>query len=446
MKPWWFWRVVRRVAIGLLSLAVLYMATVAVYRWRGPTQVQRDALASMQERARPQNGVNAFPLLWYMQYDVPDGELDGRMAAEVADVKERLAHDSEAFSHEPAADKLKEAGGDTSVLCESISAGCLAKVSADPRSIQDALATFPTMRAREAAFEQANFYWNEFPADYRIMLAGHHGVAQRIWLSAFALQFVEGDRSGALAGVCRNIDTWRRVRQGTNSSIGSMVAIGQADGGMHLFAEMLAALPEDEEVPPECTQALRPIEVADTDRCVEMSNLFALAANTSRDMKAMRDREPWWTRAFDWLFFDEEQTNAWRAEQFAIYCGDSATKRMLADIPLSEGATPMITRRVECIASLTGCILDDIAAPIYARYDSRTLDFLAHLRLASTLLAMRESGSDESIAVRFENESDSQRSRRRNSGFDREKGVLFVDNLDSKRGTRFELPVPRRSR
>jgi len=97
-------------------------------------------------------------------------------------------------------------------------------------------------------------------------------------------------------------------------------------------------------------------------------------------------------------------------------------------------------------AGLKQGVLIGIAAPVAIQYDNRTLDFLAHLRLAATLLSMRESGSDESTAVRFENETDSRRSRQRNSGFDREAGVLFVDNLDAWRGARFELPVPRRSR
>jgi len=165
-----------------------------------------------------------------------------------------------------------------------------------------------------------------------------------------------------------------------------------------------------------------------------------------RDAMAKRETEPWWNRASDWLFFDAKQTDAWRAEGFSAYCGESATRRMLADIPLSEETTPMKIHSLECVASLTGCLLTDIAARAYIQYDNRTLDFLAHLRLAATLLSMRESGSDESTAVRFENETDSRRSRQRNSGFDREAGVLFVDNLDARRGARFELPVPRRSR
>ena len=143
-----FARAVRGIVLVLLTLVVLFAATVAAYRWRGPTEAQRDALASMQQRAPPQKGVNAFPLLWYMRYDVPDGELNARMAAEVEDAKDRLARGSEPFIPEPAARRLEEAAGDASPLCDSDMAGCLDKVAADPRSIREALAAFPTLRAR----------------------------------------------------------------------------------------------------------------------------------------------------------------------------------------------------------------------------------------------------------------------------------------------------------
>ncbi|MGH8171502.1 MAG: hypothetical protein ACREPX_00050, partial [Rhodanobacteraceae bacterium] len=153
-----------------------------------------------------------------------------------------------------------------------------------------------------------------------------------------------------------------------------------------------------------------------------------------------------WDRALGWLFFDAEQTDAWRAEQFATFCGENATQRILADMPLSADAMPIVTHRMECFASLAGCILADIGGPAYVPYDNRALDFLAHLRLAATLLSIRESGSDQSTAVLFEKHADLQRSRRRHSDFDRETGVLFVDNLDTVRSKRFELPVARRSR
>ena len=238
------------------------------------------------------------------------------MAAEVAAVRARLASGNEPFSPEPVGRKLEEATADASLLCDATTAGCLDKVAADPRSIRNVLATFPTMRAREAAFENADFYWSDFPVDYRVVLAANPGVARRIWLSASALQYVEGDRSGGLANVCRNIGTWRRLRHGTNSLIGSMIAIREADGGLRLFGEMLAALPAAEQVPGECSEALRPIEAADADRCAELSSEFGLAASSMRDAMAKRETERWWNRASDWLFFDAKQTDAWRAEGF----------------------------------------------------------------------------------------------------------------------------------
>jgi len=234
------------------------------------------------------------------------------------------------------------------------------------------------------------------------------------------------------------------LRGASNTPIASIFAIASADGGMRLFAQMLAELPTKVEVPRDCFTALRPVEAADADRCAAMKHGFASSESMFRDTTTTYAREPWWGRAWNGIFFDATQTNAWWAERYAPYCDGSAARRLLADIPLTEDATP-IRHRPECIASLSGCILAD-TAPGFDYGNGRLLDFLAHLRLAATLLAMRESGSDESIAVRFENESDSKRSRRRNSGFDRENGVLFVEDLDGNRSKRFELPVPRRSR
>jgi hypothetical protein len=436
---------IRWIAYSLLALGVLFLVLIAGYRLRGPTSEQRAALALMHANGSSKEGTNAFSLLWYMQYDVPNAEMDARLAVEIAEVKRRIDAAEMPITHGPSARKLDEAGGAASRLCAERAIGCLAQAGAGPQAMRDALATYPVMRSRESAFEKTAFFQDDFPANFRVLASSDPGAAQRIWLSGFALQYVDGDRTGALSGVCRNIDTWRRLRGASNTPIASVYAINGADGGMRLFAEMLAELPADVEVPRDCFMALRPVEAADADRCAAMTREFALSESMFRDTTTTHAREPWWSRAWNWIFFDATQTNAWWAERHAAYCDGSAARRLLADIPLGENATP-IRHRPECIASLTGCILADIAAPSVDYGDGRVLDFLAHLRLAATLLAMRESGSDASIAVRFEDESDSKRSRRRNSGFDRESGVLFVDDLDANRGARFELPVPRRSR
>jgi hypothetical protein len=428
---------------GYLSLVLIVFIVIvfATYRLRGPSRTQRDALAVMQKDYRPAHGRNAFPLLWFMNYAVPDAELDARMQAEIATVSKRLAAGDMRLSYEPDAPKLAEGTTDLSRLCESRAPGCLAKVMADPESMRSALAAFPTTRARDKLFEQTDFYWNDFPADFRFAIASYSGpAAQRIWLGAYALQWVDGDHAKALSNVCRNIGTWRRLHRGTNSSTGAMIAMGNADGGLRLFADMLAALPQGEVVPEACELALHPIEVADVDRCAEMASELAISRSAIR---LWPTESSWWDRAQTWVAYEPRQSEAWRAEQDAGYCGVEANRRMLDDRPFTATVTAPVTHRAECVASFAGCVLADIASPVNVEYDARTLDFAAHLRLAATLLWLRDSPADETLVERFDKRPDTLRSGRRNSGIDLRAGVVFTDNLHAKREARFELPAPK---
>lgn len=438
------WDVLRWIGYGLLALIVLVTGVIAAYRLRGPSPEQRDALALMQTDYRPKEGTNAFPLLWFMQYDVADGELDTRMAADIAAAGKQIAADGMSLSYEPSAAKLNEAAADVAGLCEIRSKDCLAKVAADPESMRDALALHPVVLSRKQSFERTGFYWNDFPPDFRASAVGYPGQAQRVWLSSFALQYADGDHEGSLTGVCRNLDTWRRLRGGTNSLLGSMFAISFTDSGIRLFAEMLAALPDGEQVPDTCNTALRPIDGTDMDRCGEVAGEFAWLTTSMRQSVAQARAVSWMDRAFGWATLDMRQSDAWRAETLAPYCGEEATSRMLADVPFPAEAIHPVARRVECVSNLAGCILTDIAAPAYVEYDSRTLDFAAHLRLAAALLWLRDRAVAGSLA-RLDNRPPQLRSGARKSGFDPQTRVLFVENLN-RREPRFDLPVSQSAR
>lgn len=432
--------VLRWIGYGLLGLITVVVVLFAAYRLRGPSSGQVAALALMQADYRPKQGTNAFPLLWFAQYDVPEGELDTRMAAEIAAVKRRIDAGEVPLSVQPSARKLDEAAADVAGLCEIRSADCLAKVSADPESTRAALSTHPVTLSRKQSFERADFYWNDFPASLLPTAAAYPGWAHRVWLSSFALQFADGDRNSGLAGVCANLDAWRRLRRGTNSLLGSMFAIELANSDMRLYAEMLAALPNSEAVPDACMAALRPIETADMDRCGELAGEFAWGATSiGQSMKQVRATS-WVDQTFGWMTWDPRQSDAWRAEVFAPYCGKEATSRMLADVPYQAAAVRPVMRRLECLSSVTGCMLTDIAAPVYVEYDHRTLDFAAHVRLAATLQWLRDPVAGDSLVARFDSRPAYLHSGARKSGFDSEKHTLFVENL-GRNESRFDLPV-----
>jgi hypothetical protein len=70
----------KRVAQGLLGVALLVVATWAMSRFVGPTKAQEQALATMR-RLPPAVGRNAFEALWLLPYDVPESQR-GRIVAE----------------------------------------------------------------------------------------------------------------------------------------------------------------------------------------------------------------------------------------------------------------------------------------------------------------------------------------------------------------------------
>lgn len=430
----------RWIGYFLLAMIVTVSIVFAAYRVRGPSRAQREALALMQKDYRPKEGTNAFPLLWYLEYDVPDAEIATRFAAEITAFRDALDADKIPVPYEPHASKLTEATGDPSRLCELRAGGCLAKVTADPAVMQATLATYPVIRARDKRLAAADYYWNDFQLDSRAVPAAVPQVAQRVWLSAYALEYADGHRGAALADTCSNLDAWRRMHHGTNSLLGSMVAIAFADGAMRLFADMLAALPAGEPVPDSCARALRPIEAADVDRCAEMAGEFAFSQRTFNFTTAHAEQaESWRERVGWWITLNVPQWEGWVAEQEAYFCEEPPVS-LLADTPRPAWQV-RVTERLECISSVNGCMLADIAAPAYADYDARTLDYAAHLRLAASLLWLRETTSAKPLMQRFAERPDKLRSGTRASGYDAASGFLFVDNLWTGREARFVLPV-----
>ncbi len=428
----------------IVTVVVIIALVFAAYRLRGPSRAQRDALALMQKDYRPQHGTNAFPLLWYVEYDVPDGEIAARFEREVRSEQANPTRDMRT-PHTPEAKKLPEADSDPAPLCERNGSGCLAKAAANPDAMRAALAGYPVIRGRAKAFEAADYYWNDFPPDSSALLAVMPTRAQRVWLSAYALAYADGDHAGALAGTCANLGAWRRMHRGNNTLIGSMGAIASGDGAMRVFADMLATLPAGETVPDACASALRPIEAADVDRCAEMAGEFSFL-HVSYMWELARTGDPAWSqaeRAGTWVTFNAPQWAGWVAEQDARYCEVPPTG-MLADTPRPDTVVRN-TERLECISSVTACMMSDIAASAYAGYDERTLDYAAHLRLAATLLWLRDTPGAEPIAQRFEARPPALRSGQRRSGYDAKDGTLFVDNMRGALDEPFQLALATRA-
>ncbi len=437
--------------LGYLVVATVAIVVIvfAAYRIRGPSRAQRDALALMQKDYRPKEGTNAFPLLWYVEYDVPEGEIAARYDAEVnaerAASAARIASNEPPPSHEPDAKKLTEADADAAALCTRTAEGCLARAREETAAMRAAVARFPTIEARAKAFEAADYLWNDFPPDSPAYITIKSVMAERVWLTAYALHYVDGDRAGALSGTCAQLGAWRRMHRGTNSLLASMTAIASVDGTAQLFADMLAALPAAESVPDACGRALGPIEEADVDRCAEMSGEFAFVEHSSAWSRAREARlhGSWLGRVERWLLVNALQSRGWVAEQNARYC-EASPNGMLADVPRPPSAFRRTTQ-LECISGVYSCILSQIVEPVFDGYDERTLDYAAHLRLAATLLWLREGKNHGPLATTLERRPAELRTGHRTSGYDAAKGVLFVDNLYRPQNGPFTLAVATQS-
>ncbi|MDR0478623.1 MAG: hypothetical protein LBH31_02210 [Burkholderiaceae bacterium] len=438
----------------VLVLFVLLAATFAYYRLRGPTAEQQAALALMRKDYRPAHGVNAFPLLLYWDDDLPLDRLNARMSADVEQVRKRLAAGEQ--SSETSTDaqpELPEA--EITALCGAHRNACLAQATVHPDAVRAVLAAHAIVVRRAKAFERTDFLWNEFPPLSSPPILGAMDE-QTLWLSAFALQYAEGDRLGALAATCRNLAAWRRIARGSNRLLSTVLASGNMANAIRLYADMLAGLPADAAVPEDCAQALQPVAVADVDRCAAMAGEFTAQPDL---IFHVVDKEfakaTGWRLVFVKAIFDLRTSQAQTAQPYAASCTQAALARLLADerprhqsARLFLGVVPVLPgmKGAECIANLFGCfIMQPALLPDFAKCDTNILEHATRLRLAATLLWLRHPPSG-SVAQAFAHRPAELRSPNHMSGFDAQRGVLYVENLrrassDNPDRQRLELPV-----
>jgi hypothetical protein len=268
-----------------------------------------------------------------------------------------------------------------------------------------------------------------------------------IWLSAFALKYTQGDYIGGLVSTCRNIAAWRRMVGVTNSPTDSEMAIFWMDGAIRLYADMLANLPANATVPEDCALALQPVSVADVDSCAQSGRQFLREESNFNWLEKLYSK----TGGFKYLFisatYDLKQTVIWEAEMLAVSCSDSAIKRLLSDErPLRQSVhyffgIPTI-KGLACISNINGCALIAKEMLAHENSDAITLDFAAHLRLAATLLWLREH-PEGLIADHYTHRPAELHSLNHNSGFDINRGMIYVENFYQAhdRDKQFELPI-----
>ena len=444
------WKAIKWLPWVVAVTVTLFLLNLAYFRMRGPNKAQDAALAKIAElNARPALGDNAFALLWLMPYDVADDQIEAIAADAVRRAQARIASGKDLTRLIPTDWPLLPKPSNTDPgLCERRDSGCLARVRENPEVTRELLARYPRNLQRAHNLESKSSFRNEIPITLVSPLPiSASDSAQRLRLSELALAWQDGQRAEAMAGTCRNIDSWRQLRHGSNSLVVSMIAVVYIDGATRLFGDMLAELPRDEPLPANCAAAFAPIVADDVSLCTEIAGEFLLSEDAYGKIEGTSGDKPdtFGKRVvFDGfipLLFNKRQALAWRAQEISeANCSDEVVQQALLDklIERQPASPPLL----ESAANMIGRILHNIGAPAFEKYSARLLDSAAHLRLAATLIWLRETRDDaRPIATRFAERAAQLRSGERATGVAEDGRFIWVDNLDQQHGARFSLPL-----
>lgn len=376
---WVLWSV-----CGLLLVASLLWTASRLW---GVTDAQRAALEQMRAGWTPA-GRNGFAALWTLRRDVPAERQQAVLDADVRTIQAwspRLVVDREFRSAAADYPDLAPAPEESPRWC-SRDTGCLAKVAADVPAYVALVERHARLIARADALLGYDYLKSPLPPRVDMPLPAMSD--SYVPATRDALLFVRGRQQEALANACRAIGGWRRYAANSDLLITAMIADGNAMGHGKLFAEMLAALPADAQVPSECDAALVPASPRELSMCTAFTGEFAFMQASMRQMQSAEPgvdvRVPPGLLAR--LFIDPDASDAMRAEAFAAACGQGVADMLARDIPVQLVEARGWRQRFGCIANMQGCILDDIATPAFGIYAQRRQDTGMKLRLLGTLL------------------------------------------------------------
>lgn len=392
-------QVVRWMA-GLLAVALLVVIVLfAVSRLRGPSSEQRDALALLQDDTHPQ-GRNAFPAIWLLPYGVPPEELTTITAQDMArldalpyepgDPAASLDFESSASKRFPRALASKEAAPER---CRLRGLGCLAQVRARLGQYRQWRVSEGDVIDRVLAIQQYDYFRNQLPARTDVPFPEMQLFS--VLPTLRALDFAEGRVDEGLAGVCSDISMWRKLSNGSDMLVFSMIAVAGLSGSSQLLVEMLQEIPEIHPLPASCKIALQPLHADEFSMCNSMRGEaqylqylgVALKSTDSPVGNAVGDR------LFP-VFFDPEGMAAIAAPAYAWPCSQEAASALAADRALHIPVRSTSLVRLECVANFAGCALAGIGAPSFDTYLQRGQDARARMLMLGTVVWMREHAAD----------------------------------------------------
>jgi hypothetical protein len=378
---------------GLLWAVVgLVVAVVAAFAWgrlRPPSPVQASALAALQANSRPPQGRNAFPWLWFADYDVPADQLD---AAYAKDHQRVLAWESNFKPGTDSADSIpnpqadfpalaKISQADRELLCKPREADCLGKVRAHRDDVNQVLTRYQLRLARDEALSGFDYAWTDMPMD-PVMPMPSFGASMGLWHTAIAANFLDGHAPQAMDAACTQVATMRRLHAQSNTLVSTLVFAARLRGALQLFVQLLAAFPVDEPLPASCAAAFVPVTDADVDLCPAIRSEFALVGSPELFGK----QEHW----YDNLSLNAKATQRMLAPRYSALCDTSLPQRLLSDERVALATAPSHVDIFDLVSNSAGTILSRIPGPAFDPYLARQQDVAAGLRMGALMLWLRE--------------------------------------------------------
>lgn len=358
----------------LVLLAVVWSAS---RMW--PVPEARLEARQRLETPLPAQGADGFALLWTLPFDtLQAAEREQALAEDVRRWNAAAPGKGRQSSH--LADDHPLLAPRAEASCGPTGDGCLAQVRADPQRFIDAHAGHEGLHARLARLAAAERFESPFRPTSAVFLVPvpAYGLVLDA-TSAHALAYVQGDIEGALHGACQGLQLGRRLLPGGGTLLDSSVGTRLLQSNAQLLADMLVELPADHPLPPACAQAMQPLAAQEQSLCRAMQGEFAMG-RASIESSAQE-----WAGV---LVLDRPATLARMAGNLGWACGEAATRALADDRPLQVPAPAQ--RDFGCLANMMGCVLTDIAGPVYPAYAARAQDAAAQVRLLAAQRWLRQ--------------------------------------------------------
>lgn len=329
-------------------------------------------------KAEPLGERNAYPLLWFLPYDIPVDQLDQAMAEDLERFAEfqQAKDQSDGFVSVAESRSLNMNTADEGVAaaCYRREGDCLGDVREHLPAVAMELQVQRQRLEREMLLEQYDHVARTFPRALRAPLTVPGGIGGIVRVAA-AHEYLTLGADAALQRLCRHTRAWRTLRSNTDVLVIDVLGQVTIAANAALAARILAEQPQWESLP--CLSAFDPLADSELMQCRVMigeQEWMSIGLMEAVD-GAESSLDQLQGRMINW-----RHTLAMSALQKTYYCSDAHRVRIVgrsADPPPPE---PQCTF-AEKLYNPYGCVLMAIAQGLLDPYYLRALDLDARLRL-----------------------------------------------------------------